>query len=134
MRKAAPPLAGPAFSPKQIARFYFTKLGEGSVVDTKTGVTKVTDRYQCLHCASPHIVTIQRNAGYNNLAQHVYSQHKDYAALMSSSPLPTAATDRPSVATDRPTSVRSKASLGATVHNYLDWIVRAHLPLDFCPR
>ncbi|EQC38264.1 hypothetical protein SDRG_04689 [Saprolegnia diclina VS20] len=128
MRTKPSPLAtGPTFSPKQIALFYFAKLGEGSVVDTKTGLTKITERYQCLHCPSPHIVTIQRNAGYNNLAQHVYSQHKDYATLMTSlPPPPTAAMDRPSS-----TSLRSKASLGATVHNYLDWIVGAHLPMDF---
>ena len=77
-------------------------------------------QYKCQRCLPTTSLAVDKTRGYQNLAQHVYSSHKDYFARM------VAAKSGGIVAVAR--AVSDKA---ANVFGCLDWIVHANLPFAF---
>ncbi|CAK4098134.1 unnamed protein product, partial [Aphanomyces euteiches] len=71
-----------AFTPKEIAAFFFKHGGESTIRDPKTKRIRTMVKYNCMRCVPSTVVTIKKNTGYQNLAQHVYTFHKDHLSQM----------------------------------------------------
>jgi len=110
----------PTFSPKEIALFHFKRVGESVQVDTKTQRPRTLVQYECQRCPPTTSLAVDKTRGYQNLAQHVYSLHKDYLARM------VAAKSGGIV-----TVARAVSDKAANVFGCLDWIVHANLPFAF---
>ncbi|KAH9134321.1 hypothetical protein LEN26_006825 [Aphanomyces euteiches] len=77
--------------------------------------------YNCMRCVPSTVVTIKKNTGYQNLAQHVYTFHKDHLSQMRQA-------HGPGKVTSIGHAVSDKA---LNVFGCLDWIVHSNLPFSF---
>jgi len=76
--------------------------------------------YACIACSTPTEITINKSAGYQNLAQHVYTMHKNYGERM--------ATAKSATVVSVAWAVSARA---INVFGSLDWIVHSNLPFAF---
>ncbi|CAK4932262.1 unnamed protein product [Aphanomyces euteiches] len=110
-----------AFTPKEIAAFFFKHGGESTIRDPKTKRIRTMVTYNCMRCVPSTVVTIKKNTGYQNLAQHVYTFHKDHLSQMRQA-------HGPGKVTSIGHAVSDKA---LNVFGCLDWIVHNNLPFSF---
>ncbi|KAH9111106.1 hypothetical protein LEN26_013546 [Aphanomyces euteiches] len=110
-----------AFTPKEIAAFFFKHGGESTIRDPKTKRIRTMVTYNCMGCVPSTVVTIKKNTGYQNLAQHVYTFHKDHLSQMRQA-------HGPGKVTSIGHAVSDKA---LNVFGCLDWIVHSNLPFSF---
>ena len=108
------------FTPKAIAAFYFKMVKESSVRDPKTKKMRNTATYVCLGCSTRTEISINKSAGYQNLAQHVYTTHKDFYDRMTAT--------KGAVVVSLAQAISGRA---LNVFGCLDWMVHASLAFTF---
>jgi hypothetical protein len=108
------------FTPKAIATFYFKKVNEASIRDPLTKKMRKTATYVCHGCSTKTEIKINKSAGYQNLAQHVYTTHKDFYDRMSAT--------KGAVVVSLARAISGRA---LNVFGCLDWMVHANLAFTF---